>query len=95
MDVGQIGDIDDVRAHVREGPFERALVVVEHPGPHVRRRDDDVEARTAKAAQHLDSRLDGARPVVDARDPMAMQVDEAAHRFRVLHHVMLVERWRR
>jgi hypothetical protein len=45
----------------------------------VRRRHDPIEARLMEREEHRDAFLFRGRTVVDARDPVAMQIDETAH----------------
>lgn len=76
---GQVRLADHVGAHRLEGRLEGGAVVLEHAGAHVRRGHDRVESRALQAAEHGEASLHAPRTIVDARDPMAMEVDEAAH----------------
>jgi hypothetical protein len=67
------------RAHGSERAFDGGFVVIEHPWPHVRRSNDGVKANAVQTVQHGQPLFGRARPIVDRRDPMAVQVDEPSH----------------
>ena len=59
--------------------FETGAVVVEHSGAHVESGHDHVEAGLVQRVQHRQAFVGRLRPVVDGGDPVAVEVDEAAH----------------
>jgi len=79
----QVGRARERRAGRLVGGAERALGVVEHPWPHVRRRHDLVEADRPQRGEQREAVRERPGPVVDAGDPVAVEVDEAAHRGNV------------
>ena len=56
-----------------------AARVVEHARAHVRRRHHVLEAGASQRAEQSRPSSDGPRAVVDAGDPVAVEVDEAGH----------------
>jgi hypothetical protein len=90
--------MDDLGAHRGEGPLERLAVVVEHSWSHVWRRHHEVEPSRTQPPEQVDAFFRGLHSVIDAGNPVTMQIDKASHDWSILprqHRDTLAIRWRR